>query len=305
MTAHRLHTRIGTIRQLEILLTVFNEGSITRAGRLLHLTQPSVSMQLAKLADTIGLDLYYQVGKKLHFTEAGLILVNTAKDIFKCYEYADLKLAGLKQLEGGSLNLAIVTTAKYFIPHLIGEFSQQHPQVNIQFNVGNREQIIQRTTADEDDFYVFSHPPDHPDLELIEFLPNRLLAIAPENHPLSKARNIPLATLAKYPQLMREEGSGTRFAIERFFRAQNIPLNIRMTIESNEAIRHSVMAGLGVAILSEHTLSFGGKSDLVVLDVLELPIVTHWYLVRRKSRPLSPLAKSFLDYSRALGNDKG
>lgn len=302
MTAQRIHRQIGTVRQLEILLTVFDEGSITRACKLLHLTQPSASMQLAKLSETLGLDLYYQVGKKLHFTEAGLILVDTAREIFKCYQYADMKLSGLKELAGGSLNLAVVTTAKYFIPHLIGEFSQQYPDVNIQFNVGNREQIIRRTAADEDDFYVFSHPPENPDLELVEFMQNRLQAIAPVGHPLTKKHNITLKELMQYPLLMREPGSGTRYAIERFFADQKISLDIRMTIESNEAIRHSVMAGLGITILSEHTLSFGGHAGLEVLDVEKLPIITHWYLARRKSRPLSPLAQRFLEYSQTLEN---
>ncbi|HEY9033698.1 MAG TPA: LysR family transcriptional regulator [Pseudomonadales bacterium] len=300
MTAHRLHQHIGSVRQLEILLTVYEQGSITGAARLLHLTQPSVSMQLAKLADTVGLPLYYTHGKQLRFTEAGTLLVQTARDIFKCYEYAGLALDGLKGLEQGSLQLSVVTTAKYFIPHLIGDFCQQHPQVSMRFHVGNRQQIIERTRADEDDFYVFSHPPDNPDLELTEFLRNPLVAIAPQDHPLAGKKNISLKTLLNYPLLMREQGSGTRYTIERFFARHKLQPDIRMTIESNEAIRHSVMAGLGIAILSEHTLRFGGQAGLVVLDIRELPIVSHWYLVRRKSRPLSPLAQRFMEFSRNL-----
>ncbi|WP_237059984.1 LysR family transcriptional regulator [Microbulbifer sediminum] len=302
MVSHRVHAHIGTVRQLEIMLVVYEQRSISAAARQLYLTQPSVSMQLAKLADAVGLPLYYSVGKQLRFTEAGQAVVESAREILRCYEYLDLKLADLRGLETGSLQLAVVTTAKYFIPHLIGEFYQQHPQLDIRFRVGNRRQIIERTGEDEDDFYVFSHPPDNPDLELVEFLPNRLLAIAPENHPLAGRRNIPLAEFAGYPFLRREEGSGTRHAIERFLDRQGAELSVRMTIESNEAIKHAVMSGLGVSILSEHTLAFGGSAGLAVLDVQELPINTRWYLGRRQSRPLSPAARRFLDYARTLGN---
>ncbi|SDK68898.1 LysR family transcriptional regulator [Microbulbifer yueqingensis] len=301
MASHRIHAHIGTVRQLEIILAVHEHRSISAAARALHLTQPSVSMQLAKLADAVGLPLYYQVGKQLQFTEAGLTLVKSAREILRCYEYLDLKLADLRGLQSGTLQLAVVTTAKYFIPHLIGDFYEQHPQLDIRFRVGNRRQIIERTAEDEDDFYVFSHPPDNPDLELVEFLPNRLLAIAPEKHPLAGRTGVPLEEFAQCPFLRREEGSGTRHAIERFLQRQGIELNVRMTIESNEAIKHAVMSGLGVSILSEHTLSFGGSAGLAILDVQELPIETRWYLARRRSRPLSPAAREFLDYARRLG----
>ncbi|WP_237064351.1 MULTISPECIES: LysR family transcriptional regulator [Microbulbifer] len=302
MVSHRVHAHIGTVRQLEIILVVFEHRSISAAARQLHLTQPSVSMQLAKLADAVGLPLYYSVGRQLRFTEAGLALVESAREILRCYEYLDLKLANLRGLETGSLHLAVVTTAKYFIPHLIGEFYDQHPQLDIRFRVGNRRQIIARTAEDEDDFYVFSHPPDNPDLQLVEFLPNRLVAIAPENHPLAGKKDIPLAEFAGLPFLRREEGSGTRHAIERFLEREGEELNVRMTIESNEAIKHAVMSGLGVSILSEHTLAFGGSAGLAVLDVQQLPIDTRWYLARRHSRPLSPAARSFLEYARNLAS---
>ncbi|WP_444889420.1 LysR family transcriptional regulator [Microbulbifer sp. DLAB2-AA] len=300
MLSSRAHSRIGTVRQLEVLLTVYEHRSISGAAKALHLTQPSVSMQLAKLSGAVGLPLYYAVGKQLQFTEAGQTLVDSAREILKSYEYLELKLARLRGLGTGRLQLAVVTTAKYFIPHLIGEFYEQHPKLDILFRVGNRRQIIDYTSEDEDDFYVFSHPPKNPDLELVEFLPNRLLAIAPEKHPLAGRKKIPLEEFASGPFLRREEGSGTRHAIERFLQERHIDLNIRMTIESNEAIKHAVMSGLGVSILSEHTLAFGGHSGLSILEVESLPIITHWYLARRKSRPLSPAAAGFLEYARNL-----
>ncbi len=295
-TSFRSHAHIGTVRQLEILVSVYQHQSITQAAERLHLTQPTVSMQLNKLASTIGLELYYTKGKKLRFTDAGEAVVDSARQILKQFQYLDLTISQFKGLESGSLSLEVVTTAKYFIPHLIGEFYERYSNIDIQFKVGNRQQVIERTQEDNSDFYVFSHPPEDKDLELIEFLPNKLLAIAPANHELAGQKNIPLSTFVKYPFLMREAGSGTRYAIEQFIKQRGTALNVRMTIESNEAIKHAIMSDLGVSILSEHTLSFGGLAGLVTLDVEELPIMTRWFLARRKSRPLSPVAKRFLEY---------
>ena len=297
MLEHRNPASLGTARQLQILLSVHEQQSITRAAKVLHLTQPSVSAQLAKLTTAIGAPLYYTVGKKLKFTEVGLNVIESARDILKCYEYLDLKLARLKNIEGGQLTLAVVTTAQYFIPHLVGDFLAEHPLIDITFKVGNRDAIIERTMADTDDFYVFSHPPKESDLELVDFLPNRLLAIAPTNHPLSKKGRCSIKDLEKYPFLMRETGSGTRLAIERFMASHGVNLKVGMTIESNEAIKHAVVSGLGLAILSEHTLSFAGAEGIAILDIEHLPIQTHWYLVRQKSRPLSPAAEAFLRYA--------
>lgn len=299
----RLHARIGTIRQLEILLAVFQAGSITAASRKLHLTQPTVSMQLKKLADAVGAPLYDQIGRRLVFTEAGLEVVAGAREVLSSFERLDMNLSDLEGLKAGTLRLAVVTTAKYFIPHLLGEFLRSYPEIDIVFKVGNRQQIIDRMKAGEDDFYVFSHPPKNYELELFEFLPNPLVAIAPQEHPMADQIAIPLQEFAEQPFLMREEGSGTRHAIERHIHNQNITLNERMTIESNEAIKHCVMSGLGVSILSAHTLSFGGSSGLVRLDVEQLPITTQWYFARLKAKQMSVVAKTFLDYVDQVGRE--
>ncbi|MCV6588964.1 MAG: LysR family transcriptional regulator [Marinobacterium sp.] len=299
----RLHAHIGTLRQLEILLAVYKEGSVTAASRVLFLTQPTVSMQLKKLAEAVDAPLYDQVGRKLIFTEAGLAVVNTAREVLDSIGHLEMKLADMKGLKAGTLRLAVVTTAKYFIPHLLGEFLQFYPEIDVDFKVGNRQQIIDRMSQGEDDFYVFSHPPRHSDLNLHEFLPNPLVAIAHEGHPLSTAKNIPLQTFAEQPFLMRESGSGTRHAIERHFEQQNIEPNIRMIIESNEAIKHSVMSGLGVSILSSHTLAFGGSSGLARLDVAQLPVTTRWYLASLKARQPSVVARTFLEYVESKGRE--
>ena len=296
-----LQTRIGTLRQLEILLAVHNTGSITAAAKSLYLTQPTVSMQLKKLADAIGTPLYDQHGRKLIFTAAGNEVVKSAREILSCLDRLDMKLADLQGLKTGRLSLAVVNTAKYFIPHLLAEFLTLYPNIDINFKVGNRQQIIERMNTGEDDFYVFSHPPKKWDLDLHEFLPNPLVAIVQEKHPLTKQAHITLEAFSAQPFLIREQGSGTRFALEQHFQKQNIAPNVRMTIESNEAIKHAVMSGLGVTVLSSHTLAFGGNAGVAVLPVEGLPIQTTWYLANLKQKQLSVVAQTFLDYVQSQG----
>lgn len=300
----RLHAYIGTSRQLEILLAVYDEGSITAATHTLYLTQPTISMQLKKLSEAIGMPLYDQVGKKLIFTEAGVATVVAARDILGRFEELDSRLSDLKGLKAGTLRLGVVTTAKYFIPHLLGEFCSLYPAIDVQMNVANRSQVLERLERGEDDFYVFSHPPENEDLELFEFLPNPLVAIAPIGHPLTKKAKVTLAEFAKYPFLMREPGSGTRHAIEEHMKKHGIKLNLKMTIESNEAIRHAVMAGLGVSILSSHTLAYGGHVGLQEVNVSRIPIVLHWQLARLKRKRMSIIASTFLDYVNSQGRAK-
>lgn len=297
----RLHAHIGTFRQLEILLAVYQGGSIKAASESLYLTQPTVSMQLKKLAQAIGLPLYQSHGRKIHFTDAGLATVKTAKDILQSCEQLDMQLSSLKGLQSGTLKIACVTTAKYFIPHLIGPFCKRYPGVDIQFKVANRQQILERIESGLDDFYVFSHLPQDLAIEVIEFMPNNLVAIAASTHPLVKQKSVSLASFCREDFLIREEGSGTRHAITEFFAQQNIDPKVRMTIESNEAIIHSVMSGLGVSILSEHTLAFGELYELAKLNVVGLPIQTNWSFVWIKQKKLSPIANVFLDYVQTEG----
>jgi DNA-binding transcriptional LysR family regulator len=297
----RLHAHIGTLRQLEIFLAVYDLGSIKAASESLHLTQPTVSMQLKKLAEAIGMPLYERVGRGREFTDAGRALAATAREVLDSFERLDMELSDLRGSRAGTLRIAVVTTSKYFIPHLLGSFCEQYPKVDLQFRVGNREQIIRRLHDGLDDLYVFSHPPEDEDIVVTDFLPNPLVAIAPVGHPLAKRRRLSLADLAAEPFLMREAGSGTRHAIERHLEKHGVRMNVRMTIESNEAIKHAVMSGLGVSILSEHTLTYGGSAGLEKLKVRQLPIESTWYLVRLRSRRLSLIAETFLDYLQREG----
>ncbi len=297
----RLHARIGTLRQLEIFLAVYDGGSIKAAAASLHLTQPTVSMQIKKLSEAVGMPLYDLLGRKLVFTEAGHELSLTAREVLNQFERLDMKLARMRGLTTGTLKLAVVTTSKYFIPHLLGPFCEQYPDIDIELTVGNRQKIIDRMVMGLDDFYVFSHPPKDIETDSIEFLDNPLVVIAPEGHALAQKKRLSLNHISKENFLMREEGSGTRYAIEEFMKRQGCALNIRMTIESNEAIKHSVMSGLGISILSSHTLTYGGDAGLVRLNVAKTPIEAHWHFVWLKAKEHTVLGQAFLEYVQREG----
>lgn len=299
----RLHAHVGSLRQLEILLAVHDQGSINGAAKNLFLTQPTVSIQMKKLSDAIGSPIYNISHRKLKFTDEGLQLVKTAVEVLDSFSRLDMTLNNMRQLKSGTLRLAVVTTSQYFIPHLLGPFCERYPDIDVQLNVGNREQTMERLKRGVDDFYVFSHPPLDNETESIEFLDNPLVAIAYEDHPLAKKSKLSFDQLRDEPFLMREQGSGTRHAIEEFLRDKKTSLNIKMTIESNEAIKHSVMSKLGISILSAHTLTYGGKSGLVRLPVHELPISSHWFFVWSKSKRQTVIASEFLQYVEEEGRN--
>lgn len=292
----RLHAYVGSIRQLEILLAVHDHGSINGAAKALHLTQPTVSMQMKKLSEAIDSPLYEIQSKQLYFTDQGLELVKTAVEVLDSFARLDHKLNAMRELQTGTLRLAVVNTSQYFIPHLLGPFCERYPGVDIQLKVGNREATLERLKRGVDDFYVFSHPPSDSDTQSIEFFDNPLVAFANSKHPLTKKKSLSIQQLLKEPFLIREQGSGTRYALETFLRQHKIALNVRMTIEGNEAIKHAVMSGLGISILSQHTLTFGGNHGLVQLPVKELPIHSRWFFVWSRAKRQTLIATEFLEY---------
>lgn len=256
---------------------------------------------MRKLAEATGFKLYNYTNRHLIFTDVGLELVKTAVEVLDSFARLDMALGKIKDFKSGTLRLAVVSTSKYFIPHLLGPFLELYPDIDIQLKIGNREQTIERLKQGIDDFYVFSHPPSDIETESIEFLRNPLVAIAHEDHPIAKRKNLTLKDLCKEPFLMREEGSGTRHAIEEFLKKHDAKLNVKMTIESNEAIKHSVMSKLGISILSAHTLTYGGQSGLVRLPIKELPINAHWFFVWSKSKRQTLIAAKFLSHIETNG----
>ncbi|NRP38595.1 HTH-type transcriptional activator CmpR [Marinobacterium sp. xm-a-121] len=293
----RPHSHIGTIRQLEILLSVYKHGSITAAANVLHLSQPTLSMQLNKLSDSVGTALYSVVGKRIVFTEAGHETIKSAREIIDSLERLDMRISNLQDMKTGTLRLAAVTTAKYLAPHLIGDFVKEYPGISVDFKIGNRGQMIQTLSEGESDFFIFSHQPDEPDLILHRFAPNYLVPVVDQHHSFPSHKKMTIDEFAKEPFIARELGSGTQLAIDEHFKQLGIKPNIRMTVASNEAIKHFIMSGLGVSILPRHSLILGGALGLREIQVEHLPVEADWYLGYFKGRELSVVAQTFLDYA--------
>ena len=296
--------RLPTLRQMQILLALAEHKNISRVAAVLHISQPSVSIQLKNLTEVFDSPLYHVNGRRLEFTEAGIAAVNTAQEMFFALDKLHMELEDLKGAKAGVLKLAVVSTAKYFLPILLGPFCKRYPLIDVQLDIGNREKIIQRFNQNKDDYYIFSQYPKADNLVAEPFIENPLVVVAPVNHELTKKMPISLNRLSHYPFLLREHGSGTRQTIEDFCQQHHVSLKAKMTIESNQAIKHSVAAGLGLAILSSHTLDYMQDDNLVKLDVEHFPIKSQWYLVRNKKRHQTILAELFYQYLQEEGLDK-
>jgi len=289
--------RRSTLRQLEVFEAIVRFGSFTRAAEELFLTQPTVSLQIKKLTDAVGLPLFEQIGKKIYLTDAGRELHQMNLDIFERFERFEMVTSNMKGMKAGKLRLAVVTTAKYFAPRLLGMFCREYPGVEVSLKVSNREQTLERLISNRDDLYILGQPPKEIDVVAETFLKNPLVVLASVNHPLADEKKITLQRIVKESFLSRESGSGTRIATERFFANQGFKPNIRMELGSNEAIKQAIIGGLGISILSRHTLALDMPiGQLVVLDVQGFPINRHWYYAYPAGKQLSIVAQVFLEY---------
>ncbi len=287
----------ATLHQLKVFEATARHRSFTRAAEELFLTQPTVSMQVKQLTKAVGLPLFEQVGKRLFLTAAGEELYSTCQEIFERLDKFEMKVADLKGMKQGQLRLAVVTTAKYFAPRLLGPFCQRYPGIEISLQVMNREQILERLTRNQDDLYILGQPPADLEVEAQPFLENPLIVLAPHNHPLVGQRKISLQRLAEEPLLMREPGSGTRMALQRLFEEHDIVPKVRMELGSSEAIKQAIVGGLGISVLSQHTLALGdGFHHLAILDVEGFPIRGNWHLCYLAGKHLSVVARTFADY---------
>jgi DNA-binding transcriptional LysR family regulator len=289
--------RHSTLRQLEVFETITRLGSFTRAAEALFVTQPTVSMQIKKLTDAIGLPLFDQIGKKMYLTDTGRELHQACHGIFEHLSQFEMVLADMKGLKTGKLRLAVVTTAQYFAPRLLGMFCQQYPGIEVSLEVSNRERILERLADNMDDLYILDLPPEGEEVVVQSFLENPLVVLASVNHPLANKKRITLKRIAEEPFISRENGSGTRIETERFFSNQGLKLKTRMTLGSDEAIKQAVLGGLGISVLSQHTLSLDSpKNQLVILDVTGFPIDRHWHYAYPSGKRLSVVAQTFLAY---------
>lgn len=287
-----------TLRQLKVFKAVARHLNYTRAAEELFLSQPAVSMQIKQLEDGLGQPLFEKMGKKVYLTDAGKEVYRYSQTITSQLNELQTVMEEMKGLHHGRLTLTVASTANYFVPTLLGVFNERHKGVSVDIDVTNRENLLRALAANTTDFAIMGHPPDGLELAYYPFMENPLVVLAAPDHPLARQRHIPLERLAEETFIMRERGSGTRAARERFFAEHGgITFNKTMEMNSNEAIKQAVQAGLGLGVLSIHTLEVELMlKRLVVLDVEGFPIMRHWYIVHRKGKRFSAIAQAFKDF---------
>lgn len=289
----------ATFRQLRLFLALAETGSVSGAARATHVTQPTASMQLRELTESIGMPLYEVISRRVHLTDAGRDLARTARAIADAWEGFEQRVAATRGLARGRLKVAVVSTAKHFVPRLLGSFCERHPGIDISLEVLNRDHVVARLRENLDDLYVMSMPPTDVALEDRILMPNPLVVVAPANHPLAKRGRIPLRALAEARFVLRERGSGTRMATDAHFRSHGFEPRQRLELGSNEAIKESVAGNLGVAVLSRHAIGPADSDAIAVLDVAGFPIRSQWHLVWLKGKQLSPIAEVFREHLEA------
>jgi LysR family transcriptional regulator, low CO2-responsive transcriptional regulator len=289
-----MNLRHATLHQLRIFHAVAQHNSFARAAEALHLSPPTLSLQVKQLSETIGQPLFEQLGKKIFLTSAGATLAQACADIESRMERLSQDLLALQGVERGTFKLAILTTVKYTVPKLLGGFCAAHPGIEVAMVVGNRENLLQRLANNQDDLYIMGQPPENMDLVSEPFADNPLVLVAPPNHPLAGKKRIAPKRLDGEPFIMREPGSGTRLTTEKFFADNGIALKNRLEVGSNEAIKQTVAGGLGLAVLSATTVvSELALGELVQLDVQGFPLIRRWHVVYPRGKHLSAATLAF------------
>jgi len=284
-----------SFRLLQVYIKVVQLGGISAAARELHLTQPTVSLQLKKLSEVVKEPLLHNSHSGLQPTAAGQALYQAACDVLSRFDDLNSELNELSQGRRGSLSIAVVNTAQYLMPRILAPFYRRFPQIEVTLHIGNRAQILSRFEQQQDDIYLFSHPPGGEHVLATPIVKNPLQLIAPLDHWATGQTQLSFNQLKQERFLLREPGSATRMMFEAWLSSQGIQLSHSMQIESNEAIRLSVAAGMGLSVISGHTL-LEGREKLAVLDVAGFPLNSHWYLVRNADKRLSYAAQSLTGF---------
>ena len=294
----------ATLHQLQILESIARHGSFTRAAEELELTQPTISQQIKRLTQTIGMPLFEQLGKQIYLTAAGKEVIAASAVISAQFSQLETILDALKGLKQGRINLVASTTAKYFVPRLLGTFRRKHPEIELSLHITNQEGVLARLAKNQDDLYFTGRPPSDLDIELRPIMDNPLVVVAPSDHPLARERNISLKQLAKEPFIFREAGSGTRLVIEQFLAENRVAVEMIIELSSNEAIKQAIAGGLGISVLSQHALDLENQNGLLtILNVEGFPIQRHWYVIYPNGKQLSVAAQTFLDFTIAEGKE--
>lgn len=283
-----------TFRQLKLFLALAETGSVSSAARAMHVTQPTASMQLKEVTQAVGVPLYEVISKKVHLTEMGRELAQTAREMVQTWEAFEQGVDSFKGLARGKLKVAVVSTAKYFMPRLIGSFCKKYPEIDVSLEILNRDGVVQRMRDNLDDLYIMSQPPRDLDLNDEIFMANPLVLVAAARSALVKQSGVLLADLAEQRFILREKGSGTRMGVDQYFKKNKFHPDIRMELGSNEAVKEAVAGGLGIGIVSRHSLHGQQKEHgVAVVNVKGFPILSNWHIVHPASKRLSPIATAF------------
>jgi DNA-binding transcriptional LysR family regulator len=294
----------ATLHQLQILEAISKHGSFTRAAEELDLTQPTISQQIKRLTSTIGMPLFEQLGKQVHLTAAGKEVLAASSTISERFARLELVIDELKGLKQGRIDLVASTTAKYFVPRLLGTFHRKHPDIKLNLQITNQEGVLTRLAKNQDDLYFTGRPPKDLDIKLRPILENPLVVVASSNHPLAKEKYIPIEQLTNEPFIFREVGSGTRLVVEQFLADNRVCVKKVVELSSNEAIKQAIAGELGISVLSQHALALEDNDGLLtILDVEGFPIQRYWYVIYPSGKQLSVAAQTFLDFAIAEGRE--
>jgi DNA-binding transcriptional LysR family regulator len=286
-----------TIRQLQVFVDAADTLSFARVAERLRLTPSAVSFQVRQIEQQVGFALFERIGRRVSLTEAGRTLVDYARPVLRSMHDAEQAVLALSGVTSGQVRLGLVSTAKYIVPHMIARFRTLHPGVKVLLQEGNRSQILTALIGGSIDLAIMGQPP--PDAEVIaeRFAPHPSVILASPNHRLAGKADLPPAALAGEFFVVREDGSGTRGLLDRFFHEFGIAPSVAMETTSNETIKQAVMAGMGVALLSQHTVALERSLGLVaVLDVQGFPVMRSWFVVQRRSLPLLPVQARLRGY---------
>jgi DNA-binding transcriptional LysR family regulator len=290
--------RTINLHQLATFLIVAKHRSFVRAAEELHFSQPAVSAQIRQLEKSLGVKLFDKIGRKTHLTQAGEALHLYGQRIFKLIDETLETVETLRSPYHGRLNVGADTTVgTYVIPSLLGNFYRLYPQIEITLEVFNRVYLVEALLNNRIEMVIMGKIPTEFPVFSVPFAPNKLVLIAPPTHRLAGCESVPFAELAREHFLLREPGSGTREALERAFREANLPLQVSMQVGNNSAIKQSVAAGLGIALISRVAIDMELETNrLVMLDVEGFPITLQWYLIHLKEKNLSAPALTFKNF---------
>ena len=281
--------RNTTVRQLQMFVYAAESGSFTRAAERLNVSPAAISFQIKQMEQDTGFALFERIGKRVAPTDAGHALLGYARIVLQALRDADQSLAALRGVISGRAKLGAVSTAKYIVPHIMARFQQQYPGVEIDLRFGNRRQITSLLASGDIELAVMGRPPEESDLVADAFAVHPSILVAAPAHPMASVAHMSAADLAGVALIAREEGSGTRLLMENLFMQAGIAPRIALTTDSNETVKQAAMAGMGIALLSQHTV--GLELALGLLKTLPMegfPLMRAWFVAHRRAMPLMP-----------------